>query len=229
MAAVAPYIPVTDSGYDSWLLNFSTLITATPPLYGLTAGQALIIANSYASWHAAYLPMLSPSTKTAAAVALKVSAKVNSQAIVRPFAQQIALSPGVSSGDKVALGLNPRTSMPAPITPPDSNPVLTVQSAGALSMIMRYRDSSGSVKVKAKPYGVTRCRLRVAYSATIALRISNPELAAFFADLTKSPTTLVFDSSVGGQVATFWAQWVTRTGGVSPWSPAVSFTVPIAG
>lgn len=223
MPALAPYIPATDSGFDLWDANFASLITATPPLYGLTAAEALVVQDSFESWHAAYVLVTSPDTKTKSTVADKNTAKVNALAIQRPFAQRIALNPGVLSGDKVALGLNPRTSMPAPITPPDTFPVLTVQSAASLSIILRYRDSAASVKVKAKPYGVTRMRLLGSVASVRAVTAVGMPLIG---DFTKSPFQVIFGSEDGGKVFSCVAQWVTRTGGVSPLSSIVSFTVP---
>jgi len=54
-AVVAPYIPPTSSGLDGFAANFSTLISAAPATYGLTAGDATAIATATALYHAAYL------------------------------------------------------------------------------------------------------------------------------------------------------------------------------
>ena len=117
MPAVAPYIPAKDAQFDAWLNNFSTLISAAPATYGLVAGDATTIAAQYSSWHAAYLLCTSKSTKTANAVSAKNTAKVTALAIIRPYAQTISNNPGVTSANKIALGLNPKTSTPSPITP----------------------------------------------------------------------------------------------------------------
>ena len=61
------------------------------------------------------------------------------QALIRTYAQNIANNPGVSTGNKIALGLNPKTSSPSPITPPTTFPSLALQSP--------------------KPYGVTQCQV----------------------------------------------------------------------
>lgn len=226
MPAVAPYIPVRDSQFNLWMQNFATLTSATPALYGLTSADALNIANAIASWTAAYTPVTSPMTRTATVVGLKNSQKVSVQAIIRPYAQQIAFNQGVASGDKIALGLNPKTSLPSPITPPTSNPLLLVQSAGSLSLILRYRDSAASVSVKGKPYGVTQLRL---FGKTSATPISDPTLLPFLVSATKSPFVLSLTPFTPGQQLYLAGQWAVRTGGVSPWSPIINFTVPIGG
>ena len=62
-------------------------------------------------------------------VSAKNTQRVTMLGIIRPYANFISLNAGVASGDKTALGVNPRTSTPSPITPPTTNPVLYLQSA----------------------------------------------------------------------------------------------------
>lgn len=226
MPALAPYLPTKDALLDNWLTNFTTLITASPATYGLTGTDASNIATAIAPWTAAYALVTSPTTKTATTVSAKNTAKVNTLAIIRPYAQQISLNPGVTSDNKIALGLNPRTSTPTPITPPGSNPILTFQSAANLSAIIRYRDSSASVSVKSKPYGVKTCQV---FGMTSATPITDPTVLPLKVTATKSPTLLTFTSGQAGMQFYCAGRWAIQTGGVSPWSPIINFTVPIAG
>jgi hypothetical protein len=224
MPAVAPYIPTRDAAFSAWLANFSTLITASPASYGLTAADAVSIAAQNSAWSAAYAVVTSPNTKTPAAVATKNTARVNAQRVARVYAQQIAANAGVAVNSKIALGLNPRTSTPSPITAPASNPVLTVQYAGNLSLALRFRDSSASPSVKAKPYGVGHLEIRYAKSAT---PINDPALLTSSAIATKTPFVLSLDGGYGGAQVYMAARWMTRTGKASPWSPIISMTVPV--
>lgn len=225
MPAVAPYIPPKDSALNLWLLNFSSLISASPPTYGLTSTDASNIANAVAAWTAAYTPVTSASTKTAMAVGAKNTAKVNTLNVIRPYAQVIAKNPGVTSANKIALGLNPQTSTPTPITPPTSNPVLTVQSASNLSIILRYRDSAASPSVKSKPYGVKSLQLFGLVSAT---PVTDPTTMLLRATATKSPLTDMFSSGDAGKQVYYAARWAIQKGQYSPWSPIINFTVPAA-
>jgi hypothetical protein len=226
MPSVAPYIPVRDVDLNNWLANFSTLISASPSTYGLLASDGVTIASEVAAWVLAYTPCTSPATKTATAVGIKNTAKVTVVSQIRVYAQVIAKNPGVTSGNKIALGLNPGTSFPSPITPPASNPVLVVQSAGHLSIILRYRDSAASPSVKAKPYGVIGAQIFGGPSATpITVPVPSPLLTI----ATKSPVTITFPGGSGGMQGYFWARWAITTGGVSPWSPIINFTIPAAG
>ena len=222
MPALPPYIPARDAAFANWLTNFSTLITAAPGTYGLTAPDAVNIATVTSVWTAAYSLVTSPATKTADTVTSKNNAKFGALAVVRPYAQTISLNAGVTSANKIAVGVNPRSSTPQPITAPTSNPVLTVQYAGNLASAIRYRDSAASPSVKSKPYGVTRLQLSYDVSATA---IVDPTLLTRTANATKSPFLLAFGSGDVGKQAYMAARWVTRTGGYSPWSPIINFTV----
>ena len=143
-------------------------------------------------------------------------------ATVRPYAQTISLNAGVSTGNKIALGINPRTSVPVPITAPTTYPVLTVQAALALQHIIRYRDQLASPSVKAKPYGVISCQIYGSPSATV---ITDPTTLQFLQAATKAPLLQSWPSGDIGQKAYYAARWITRKGLLGPWSPIVSFTI----
>ena len=223
MPALPPYIPSKQADYEAWLSNFSALITANPSTYGLDATIAATIAAAYSDWNAAYLLVTYPSSKTAVTVADKDDERLLSLAVARPYAIQISLNPGVLSSDKVAVGVNPRTSVPTPIAAPVSAPEVTVQSAIALELFMRFRDPLTSPKVKSKPYGVTRCQIFGKLSPT---PITDPTLLLWVKDATKSPFSLAFDASAAGQKFYFAGRWIVRTGLASPFSSIGNFIVP---
>lgn len=222
MPALAPYIPAKDADFTAWLANFSTLITASPGTYGLASGDATTIASENAGWAAAYALVTSPSTKTAATVAAKNTEKITVLATIRPYAQQISLNAGVSASAKTAVGVNPRTSTPTPITAPTTAPVLTAQSTSTAGTIIRYRDATASPSVKAKPYGVIAIQLWGKASAT---PITDPTQLDFLGPATKSPIQLALGSSAAGMIGYFAGRWVTRTGLVGPWSTIINYHV----
>lgn len=218
----APYIPARDADLDLWLANFDTLLTASPSTYGLTPADAANVAGPVAAWAAAYALCTSPSTKTAQAVADKDTAKTVVLGVVRPYAQQISLNAGVLTADKIAIGVNPRTSTPTPITEPTTNPVLTIDSAPNLAVILRYRDSVASPSVKSKPYGVTAVLVFVSVSAT---PISDPEALMYNQSTSKSPFQVSFTADDVGKQAYMAARYTTQKGLLGPWSPIINFTV----
>jgi hypothetical protein len=222
MPALAPYIPAKNANLLSWALNFKTLISASPSTYGLMSGDATTISAQYTALAAAYALITSPSTKTAATVSAFNTAKVNALAVWRPYAQTISLNAGVSPTNKTALGVNPRTSTPLPITAPTTHPVLTPVSTSTAGTIIRYRDSVASPSVKAKPYGVIAVQV---YGMPSATAVTDPTTLTYLGNQTKSPWTQLLGSTAAGKTAYFAARYITRKGQVGPWSPIVSYVV----
>jgi hypothetical protein len=222
MPSVAPYIPAKNSHLVAWAENFATLIAASPATYGLIAPDSAAITAQNNTLQAAYTVISSPSTKTASAVAAFNSAKVYSLALFRPFAQQVSLNPAVSSANKTALGVNPRTSTPAPIPAPTTAPALTIQSTSTAGSILRYRDATASPSVKAKPFGVVQIQI---FAAAPTTPISDPTLLPLVATRTKSPTTIAMGSANAGKTVYFAARWITRAGLVGPYSPIITYVI----
>ena len=226
MPRVAPYVPNRDSLFATWAANFSTLLTASPTSYGQSSGTASAVATANAGWQAAYALVMSPATKTKASVQAKNVARVSALAVIRPVAVDISLNAGVTAANKQAIGVNPRTSTPGPITPPTTYPVLTIQAGAASQLYVRYRDSAASPSVKSKPYGVSHVELHYLVSASA---ITDPTLLTQIAALTKSPALIQFGALVSGtQQAYLAGRYLLANGKYSGFGPIVSFTVPIA-
>ena len=222
MPALPPYIPAKEADFTTFLGQFSSQISATPYAFGLQPSDAATIAALNATWAAAFTPVTSGSTKTAQAVQRKNIAKVAVTAQVRTFAQAISNNPGVSADNKVALGLNPKTSTPSPITPPSTFPALTLQSQSPRMAVIRFRDSAASVSVKSKPYGVTQCQVFGMASAT---PVTDQDALPMIATPTKSPFVLNLNAADTGKQFYVAARWAIRTGEFGPWSPIIQFTV----
>jgi hypothetical protein len=223
MPALAPYIPPKDAALSTWLANFSSLITAAPATYGLLSSDATAIAAAVLTFQTAYTLVTSPATKTANTVSAKNTDKVLVLATVRPYAQQISNNAGVTSANKVALGLNPKTSTPVPITTPTTYPVLTAQSTSTAGTILRFRDSVASPSVKAKPYGVIGCQIFAKSSTT---PITDPTTLLLLTTATKSPVTVPLTPiSLPAPPVYFAARWISRKGLIGPWSPIISYNV----
>jgi hypothetical protein len=217
-----PYVPPRDANLSLWAANFSSLLSASPATYGQTAATAAAVAASVATFQAAYGLVTSKATKTADTVTAKNNAKVAMLALVRPVAVNTSLNVAVTSANKIAIGVNPRSSTPSPITPPTTYPILTIQAGAALQLYVRYRDSAASVSVKSKPYGVGAVMLAYAISAT---PITSPSQLTSLLALTKVPALVQF--ATGGQCY-MAAYYQLLNGKVSGFGPIVSFTVPTA-
>ena len=219
------YLPQKDADLQNWVLNFKTLIAANPTTYGLKAADATAITSLYTAWNAAYVLVTSPTTKTAATVAAKNIARTNMNATYRSYAQNIANNAGVTSANKIALGLNPRTSIPTPVAAPVTYPLLAFPSTLSNGIVLRFRDELASPSVKAKPPGVTGLELHVGLAdpGTSGANIAAMPLAAI---KTKSPD--VIDTTAIGHGVPIWvaARWITRRGLTGPFSSVTALHTP---
>lgn len=215
----APYIPAKDADFEAWLLNFTTLLTAAPATYGLTAPDAVVCAAQYTAWNPAYIAATDPGTRTPVTVAAKDAARVTAESVVRPFAQRISRNGAVLPGDKVAIGVNLPNTTPVPIPPPLTFPQLSIRAGEPLIHILQWQDS-GLGTGKQKPFGAIGCEL---YRAVGVAPAVDPTAATYYGTFTKSPLRSEFDASQVGKVCTYFGRWVTRSGPggkaqYGPWS-----------
>ena len=119
---MSSYIPTRDADLVGWADNFSTLITASPTTYGLTAGDATTISGLVTAWDAAYALAVNPSTRTPSTVADKDSAKGAMLPILRLYAQMIKANAGVSNMDKVCSESTSTTPARRPCRRPAARP-----------------------------------------------------------------------------------------------------------
>jgi len=221
-----PYIPNTDAGFDSWLTNFSALLTDDPALYGLEAGDAVAVAAQQTAYHAAFLAATTPETRTSPTIAAKDAAKVTALAVVRPYAVSISLNSGVTNENKSAIGVTVRVTTPTPVPAPTTVPVLGLVAGSHLVHQLSYKDAS-TPTTKAKPFGAVAMQLFRFIGTTVP---SGPDEARFHSNVTKSPLLSTFDAEDVGKICTYYARWQTRGSGagealVGPWSSPVSFAI----
>jgi len=222
----APYIPPQDSAFDAWLLNFSTLLTASPTTYGLTSPAAVIVADKYTSWHASYIVAITPETRTSPAIAQKDAERASAEETVRPYAQLISRNAAVTPQDKSAIGVNEPNFSPVPIPPPTSFPLISLRNGVPLAHVLQWQDSNLGTG-KAKAFGVIGCQV---FRSVGVVAATDPEQASFYQQPTKSPFRSEFSAPDRGKVCTYFARWINRSGagGVAyygPWSDPVNVVV----
>ena len=227
MATQSPYIPQPDAEFSAWLLNFATLLVASPTTYGLSSTEATATAAVNTTFQAAYTAAIDPSTRTPVTVQAKNDARAQAEATVRPYAVDISRNPAVQNEDKTAIGVNLpnsiRTPIPAPVTAPNAELVGSMPGVHRLQI----RDSA-TPTTKAKPPGVTGCEIWVNVGTVAA---TDPAQAALKRISTKTPTQLDYASDQRGKIATYFLRWVTRSGpgGVAqtgPWSAPQTWIIP---
>lgn len=227
--ATTPYIPAREVDLVNWADNFASLITADPATYGLDAMAASTIQTAVDAWDAAYAAGTDPSTRTPVTVAAKNTAKLAMLPIVRAYASQIRINPGVDNADKTALGLNLPNNSPSPIPAPATVAVLTITSATPLRHTVKFRDETASPTSRAKAPNAIGCEIWVGIS-TIAL--TDPAQCKFYGTAVKVPFFVEYDPADAGKIATLFGRWSNRAGSAGnninltgPWGTAISQTI----
>jgi phage-related baseplate assembly protein len=150
---------------------------------------------------------------------------VNATVVVRPYAQLISANPAVANSDKVAIGVTVRSTVPTPVPPPTTYPILAMLAMTPGVMQYAFKDSALG-PTKAKPFGAIGMDVSIGYSTTGALPVSDTTLQQ---RVTKSPNS--FDTAgQTGKYLSFFARWVTRSGPagqsqVGPWSTPIVVVV----
>src|SRR3954471_21610221 len=102
------FIPRSDQDLEAWATNFSSLITAGPTAYGLTAAIATTLAGKVAVYSAALAAATNPATRGGATVLAKRTARGDLVAYCRQLARAIQGNLTVTDAQRYALGLTVR-------------------------------------------------------------------------------------------------------------------------
>lgn len=216
------YIPTRDNDFDAWLNTFQSILTSSPAVYKQITGTAELVAEAFDNWHAAYEAANAPVTRSPVTIAAKDEKRILAEQLVRPIAVSISLHQDISPGDKVAIGVNPRTTIPAPVTEPTTFPVLSIESINTGIMDIRYRDVGAPAASRAKPANVTQIQLFAVSSATV---VSNPATIPLTGVFTKVLMRQNWLPSEAGKTAYITARWQTRRGLVGPYAPILAVTI----
>lgn len=221
-----PYIPSTDADFDSWLTNFSALLTASPTTYGLVVGDATIVHGVTTTWSTAYAATVNPSTRTTPAIAAKDAARNAATATTRPYAVNISRNAGVTNENKTAIGVNLSNPARTPVPPPSTQPALSLVSAIHNQQTIAYRDTTTPTS-KAKPVGAIGLDLWWVVQLGAA---TDPSVARPLTICTKSPVNIGTLTPDAGKTATYFGRWTTRSGPggqtqTGPWSAPLAVVI----
>jgi len=212
------FLPQTDPALLSWSVNFSTLITAMPTAYGLTALQAASYQAVHDIFAEKYQISQDPSTRTRPAIAAKDQARFNLKYQARLLAKLVEGTASVTDAQKYSLGLNVR-AMPSPIPVPGMRPGTDIVSVAGRTVRMHIHDSASSNK-RGKPAGVA---LAWVYSYVGETYPSDPTEWNFEGATTRANFAIVFPNTVaGGTQVWVCAAWVNAKQQAGPTSIPVT-------
>lgn len=216
-------IPQRDGDFDAYLNNWRTLLTAAPATYGMLAADATAITNSYNIFHAAYLLVTNPATRTHAQVVAKDIAKASALVLLRDQYGIIKANPAVLDASKTTIGIRVNDPIPTPIPPPSTYPLLSVINSASLQQEVLVSDSA-TPTLRKKPAGVIGMLLHRSVGVVPA---TDPAQIAFLGMFTRSNFAGdTFDASEAGKFASYVGRWTNAKGEEGPWSDIVNKIIP---
>lgn len=147
------YIPSNDADLLAWGANFSSLISADPVSFGLSAAIATNLAGKQTAWANALEAATNPTTRGGSTVLAKDTQRADFVAYCRLLARAIQGTLTVTNQQRYDLGLTVRDTEPAPIPPPSASPGLDIIETVGNTVRIRLHDSTSTTR-RGKPAGV---------------------------------------------------------------------------
>jgi hypothetical protein len=148
MSRLKDYLPKREAELVTWSNNYSTRISATPLVFGLSVLQASDFATLNDAWIAAYNTASSDLTNSRAARLAKRDAKRAMIDGVRPLVKINQAFPGLTDAQRADLGITV-PAIPAPRPAPTVAPTLLVLSSA--NHVVKLRLTNVDSPSRAKP------------------------------------------------------------------------------
>jgi len=217
---MADYIPGPDANFQAWQSNFVTYANANLAALGLVAADMAPITAAQTTWATAFPAHVAAVNAAKAAKQAKDEARAAYVAVIRPLVRRLQASAVVSDAEKASLGITVAQT-PAPIGPPTTAPICTIECGNRLQQTLRFNDSATPTR-KAKPQGVIGVEIWNKVGSTPP---SGEADLRFVAVDTSSPYVMSFDSADGGKTNYVWMRWVSPTGERGPWGEQAQATI----
>jgi hypothetical protein len=216
------YIPSPDGDFDAWQINFITYASANAAALGLdplvdipplTAAQGV--------WTSDYPANAAAQAAAEAARQAKDGSRGGLEGVIRPLVARLQASPEVDDAERQALGITVRDTIPTPVEPPTTRPVISVDTSQRLRHTISFADEATPTR-KAKPAGVRGAQIWVKIGDPAPV---DPSELTFLATDTRTPYVADFDGADANKVAHYMLRWESTRGEPGPWSETASATI----
>ncbi|MBP6965581.1 MAG: hypothetical protein KBC96_14385 [Armatimonadetes bacterium] len=99
------YVPSNDQVFDTWLLNFVTVLGVNKALVGLVADDLVPIEDAQGDFNAKYGTHVQQKQLARGATAAKINSRTDAEAVLRPLVKRIQNHPGMTDQLRTLLGL----------------------------------------------------------------------------------------------------------------------------
>lgn len=214
------YIPSNDGELIEFVDNFLNRIDGNETDLGLTVADRTALAAIRATFNSSYI-----NNNTTQITALSMREKKDADrkllvALLRELAQRIQNAPNVTDAQRAELGLTVRQTSTTPTGPPDSRPVLEIDTSEPLRHKVKFYDNV--METKGKPDGVKGAEIwcKIGGEATM-----NEEDYRYLGTDTASPYLAVHKPENVGKQAHYISRWVNNRGEYGAWSNPETATI----
>ena len=141
--------------------------------------------------------------------------------MIRPLVGRLQASSDVDDAERAALGITVPDTVPTPVGPPETRPVVKVDTSQRLQHTISFGDELTPTRT-AKPAGVRGAQLWVKIGDPAPI---DPSELTYLATDTRTPYVAAFAGADANKVAHYMLRWESTRGEPGPWSETGSATI----
>ena len=137
------------------------------------------------------------------------------------FVARLQASPDVDDAERAALGITVPDTTPTPVGPPETRPVVSVDTSQRLQHTLSFADELTPTRT-AKPAGVRGAQVWVKIGDPAPV---DPSELTYLATDTRTPYVAACGGAGANKVAHYMLRWESTRGEPGPWSETGSATI----
>ncbi len=151
----------------------------------------------------------------------KETARGGLEGVIRPLVARLQASSAVDDAERQALGITVRDTIPTPVGPPLTRPVVKVDTSQRLQHTISFADELTPTRT-AQPAGVRGAQVWVKIGDPAPV---DPSELTILATDSRTPYLATFDGADAEKVAHYMLRWESTRGETGPWSETASATI----
>ena len=216
------YIPAADDEFDAWQDNFIMYASANAAALGLDPLVDIPpLTAAQTTWTADRVANTAAQAAAGSARQAKDAARGGLEGVIRPLVARLQASSEVDDAERAALGITVPDKIPTPVGPPETRPVVSVDTSQRLQHTIGFADEATPTR-KAKPDGVRGAQIWVKIGDPAPV---DPSELTFLAVDTRTPYVATFDGADANKVAHYMLRWESTRAEPGPWSETASATI----
>jgi hypothetical protein len=221
MSSTRDYIPRSDADFNTWLTTFMSAIDTRGTALGVIAGEVEALQTARNAWITALAEHNEAQVVATTATQIKNQARENLEDLARATVRRLQTHPNIQDSDRLAFGINTRSTARTQAPAPSTRPVAQVDTGQRLRHTITFSDET-TPNSRAKPDGIRGCEIWVKVGEAPP---ASPSELTFLALDTASPYVTDYDGTDAGKTAHYMLRWANTRGEQGPWSQTVSATI----